>query len=47
MPSIGTDRLMCLMQFGRIPHEAVMRSTRLAGEYLIPHFAKRSVAAAS
>ncbi len=44
---IGVDRLMCLMQYGRIPHEAVMRSTRLAGEYLIPHFAKKTVAAAS
>jgi len=39
---IGADRLMCLMQYGRIPHEAVMRSTRLAGEFLIPHFAKKT-----
>jgi alkanesulfonate monooxygenase SsuD/methylene tetrahydromethanopterin reductase-like flavin-dependent oxidoreductase (luciferase family) len=34
--SIGVDRLMCLMQFGRIPHEAVLRSLRLTGEHLIP-----------
>jgi alkanesulfonate monooxygenase SsuD/methylene tetrahydromethanopterin reductase-like flavin-dependent oxidoreductase (luciferase family) len=36
---IGADRLMCLVQFGRIPHEAVLRSIRLAGEHLIPGFA--------
>jgi alkanesulfonate monooxygenase SsuD/methylene tetrahydromethanopterin reductase-like flavin-dependent oxidoreductase (luciferase family) len=34
--AIGVDRLMCLMQFGRIPHEAVLRSLRLTGERLIP-----------
>jgi alkanesulfonate monooxygenase SsuD/methylene tetrahydromethanopterin reductase-like flavin-dependent oxidoreductase (luciferase family) len=45
--AIGADRLLCLMQVGRIPHEAVMRSTRLAGKYLIPQFAQRRVAAAS
>jgi hypothetical protein len=44
---IGTDRMMCLLQFGSIPHEAVMRSTRLAGEHLIPHFAEREKAKAS
>ncbi|HEY0301843.1 MAG TPA: LLM class flavin-dependent oxidoreductase [Rhizomicrobium sp.] len=43
---IGADRLMCLLQFGRIPHEAVLRSTRLAGEYLIPRFAGRQKPAA-
>jgi alkanesulfonate monooxygenase SsuD/methylene tetrahydromethanopterin reductase-like flavin-dependent oxidoreductase (luciferase family) len=44
--AIGVNRLMCLMQYGRIPHEAVMRSTRLAGEFLIPHFAKKTSAVA-
>lgn len=37
--AIGTDRLLCLMQFGAIPHEAVKASIRLAGEHLIAHFA--------
>jgi alkanesulfonate monooxygenase SsuD/methylene tetrahydromethanopterin reductase-like flavin-dependent oxidoreductase (luciferase family) len=32
--AIGADRLMCLMQFGSIPHAAVMRSIELAGEHL-------------
>jgi alkanesulfonate monooxygenase SsuD/methylene tetrahydromethanopterin reductase-like flavin-dependent oxidoreductase (luciferase family) len=36
--AIGVDRLMCLMQFGRIPHEAVLRSMRLTGDCLIPGF---------
>jgi alkanesulfonate monooxygenase SsuD/methylene tetrahydromethanopterin reductase-like flavin-dependent oxidoreductase (luciferase family) len=40
---IGTDRLLCMMQFGAIPHEAVKSSMRLAGEHLIPHFAKARV----
>ena len=43
---IGTDRLLCLMQYGRIPHEAVMRSTHLVGEYIVPHFARPKLAAA-
>jgi alkanesulfonate monooxygenase SsuD/methylene tetrahydromethanopterin reductase-like flavin-dependent oxidoreductase (luciferase family) len=44
---IGTDRLMCLLQYGRIPHEAVLRSTRLIGEHLIPQFAGRRAAVVS
>jgi hypothetical protein len=43
---IGADRLMCLMQYGRIAHGDVVRSTRLAGEHLLPHFADRVAAAA-
>ncbi len=39
--NIGADRLLCMFQFGRIPHEAVLRSTRLAGEYLLPLHANR------
>jgi alkanesulfonate monooxygenase SsuD/methylene tetrahydromethanopterin reductase-like flavin-dependent oxidoreductase (luciferase family) len=38
--AIGSDRLLCMMQFGAVPHEAVKSSIRLAGEHLIPHFAK-------
>ena len=33
---LGVDRLLCLMQFGRLPHEEVMRSIRTTGEALIP-----------
>jgi alkanesulfonate monooxygenase SsuD/methylene tetrahydromethanopterin reductase-like flavin-dependent oxidoreductase (luciferase family) len=35
---IGVDRLMCLMQFGALPHARVMRSLRLTGEYLVDAF---------
>jgi len=35
---IGTDRMMCLMQFGRIGHEAIVRSMRLTSEAVIPAF---------
>ena len=38
--AIDTDRMMCLMQFGAIPHAAVVRSMELAGTHLIPHFAQ-------
>lgn len=37
--AIGADRLMCLMQFGRIPHEAVLHSMELTGRHLIPKLA--------
>lgn len=37
---IGADRMMCLMQFGAIPHDAVLRSFELAGRHLVPAFAR-------
>lgn len=37
---IGVDRLMCLMQMGEVSHGDVMRSIRVAGENLIPYFAR-------
>ncbi|MET0274587.1 MAG: LLM class flavin-dependent oxidoreductase [Phenylobacterium sp.] len=37
---IGADRMMCLVQFGSIPHEAVLKSIELAGRHLVPAFAK-------
>lgn len=44
--AIGTDRMMCLVQFGQIPHQAAMSSIALTGEHLVPYFAKRKRAAA-
>jgi hypothetical protein len=32
---IGCTRLLCLMQFGHIPNEAVLGSIKLCGEHLI------------
>jgi len=37
---IGADRVLCLMQAARIPHEAVMKSIELFGKHIIPHFDK-------
>jgi alkanesulfonate monooxygenase SsuD/methylene tetrahydromethanopterin reductase-like flavin-dependent oxidoreductase (luciferase family) len=34
----GVDRVLCLMQFGRIPHAAVLRSIELFGKHVIPRF---------
>jgi alkanesulfonate monooxygenase SsuD/methylene tetrahydromethanopterin reductase-like flavin-dependent oxidoreductase (luciferase family) len=33
---LGVDRLMCLMQFGALPHARAMESLRLTGEALLP-----------
>jgi hypothetical protein len=38
--------MMCLTQFGQIPHDAAVRSIELTGEHLIPYFANRKRAAA-
>jgi alkanesulfonate monooxygenase SsuD/methylene tetrahydromethanopterin reductase-like flavin-dependent oxidoreductase (luciferase family) len=35
----GVDRVLCLMQFGRIPHAKVLRSIELFGQHVIPRFA--------
>ena len=40
--AIKADRMMCLMQFGSIPHAAVLRSFELAGRHLVPAFAPRA-----
>lgn len=43
--AIGADRMMCLMQFGSIPHDAVLKSLELAGRHLVPAFAAGKVEA--
>jgi len=40
--AIGTDRLMCLHQFGALPQQRILGSIRRVGEHLIPHFAGRA-----
>ena len=37
--AIGADRAMCMMQYGAIPHAAVLRSLALAGSDVMPAFA--------
>jgi len=36
--AIGSDRMMCLMQYGTIAHADVLRSIELTGRHLIPAF---------
>jgi hypothetical protein len=41
----GFGRLMCLMQFGHLPHDAVLDSIRRVGEALLPELSIDSVGA--
>jgi alkanesulfonate monooxygenase SsuD/methylene tetrahydromethanopterin reductase-like flavin-dependent oxidoreductase (luciferase family) len=43
---LGVDRLMCLVQFGALPHERAMHCLRTAGEALLPEFSEVPPAAA-
>ncbi|MBU1377590.1 MAG: LLM class flavin-dependent oxidoreductase [Alphaproteobacteria bacterium] len=36
--AIGADRMMCMMQFGTIPHAAVLKSIALTGRHVAPVF---------
>ena len=38
---IGCDRLLCLMQMGSVPQDAVIESMRLTGREIVPHFAQQ------
>ena len=37
----GVDQLLCYVQFGRLPHEKVMRSIELLGTQVIPQLERR------
>jgi hypothetical protein len=41
----GLDHMMCMQQFWSIPHEKVMKSIRLFGKHVIPHFVRENGAA--
>jgi alkanesulfonate monooxygenase SsuD/methylene tetrahydromethanopterin reductase-like flavin-dependent oxidoreductase (luciferase family) len=38
---LGVDELLCYLNFGYLPHEAVMKSIELLGTHIIPQLAKR------
>jgi alkanesulfonate monooxygenase SsuD/methylene tetrahydromethanopterin reductase-like flavin-dependent oxidoreductase (luciferase family) len=38
---VGVDQLLCYLNFGYLPNEAVMKSIELLGTYVIPQLAKR------
>ena len=37
----GVDQVLCYVNFGYLPHEAVMKSIALLGDYVIPELKKR------
>jgi len=38
---IGVDQVLCYLNFGYLPHEAVLKSIELLGKYVIPELKKR------
>ncbi len=38
---VGVDQLLCYINFGYLPHEAVMKSIELLGTHVIPELVKR------
>ena len=41
----GVDQLLCYLNFGYLPHEAVMKSIELLGTHVIPELRKRGASA--
>ncbi|MHB8530833.1 MAG: LLM class flavin-dependent oxidoreductase, partial [Caulobacteraceae bacterium] len=39
--TIGVDRMMCMMQYGSLAPEAILRSIELTGRHLVPAFAPK------
>jgi alkanesulfonate monooxygenase SsuD/methylene tetrahydromethanopterin reductase-like flavin-dependent oxidoreductase (luciferase family) len=37
---VGIDQVLCYLRFGYLPHEAVMKSIELLGDYVIPELKK-------
>jgi alkanesulfonate monooxygenase SsuD/methylene tetrahydromethanopterin reductase-like flavin-dependent oxidoreductase (luciferase family) len=37
----GVDQVLCYLNFGYLPHEAVLKSITLLGDYVIPELKKR------
>ena len=44
---VGVDQLLCYINFGYLPHEAVMRSIELLGTFVIPELARRGASNAA
>ena len=43
--TVKVDQMMLMKQFWAMPHEQTMKSIELFGKHIIPHFAKKAVAA--
>jgi hypothetical protein len=44
---LGVDELICYVQFGRLPHESIMKTIQILGEEIIPKLAKREIEVAA
>jgi alkanesulfonate monooxygenase SsuD/methylene tetrahydromethanopterin reductase-like flavin-dependent oxidoreductase (luciferase family) len=40
----GIDQVLCYVNFGHLPHEAVLKSIQLLGDYVIPELKKKGAA---
>ena len=47
LQNLGADEIMCIMQMGTVPHEAIMSTIRAYGETIIPHFRAQEAGAAA
>ncbi|TVV76714.1 LLM class flavin-dependent oxidoreductase [Sphingomonas solaris] len=45
--AIGVDQLLCYLNFGYLPNEAVLKSIELLGTYVIPELARRGASRAA
>ena len=45
--ALGIDQLLCYLNFGYLPHEAVMRSIELLGTRVLPELKRRGAARAA
>ncbi|HEX9713570.1 MAG TPA: LLM class flavin-dependent oxidoreductase [Actinomycetota bacterium] len=41
--AIGVDQLLCYVQFGKLPHESIMKTIELIGTQVLPELAKREI----
>ena len=44
---LGVDQLLCYLNFGYLPHEAVLKCIELLGKFVIPELAKRGAGRAA
>ena len=47
LQNLGADEIMCIMQMGTVPHEAIMSTIQAYGETIIPHFRAQEAGAAA
>lgn len=43
LAEVGADEIMCIMQMGTVPHEAIMETIEAYGRTIIPYFKKSAI----